>query len=61
MENPITMNQIRKLSSIEIDDKINYLEALYYPKCNEAIEEKIVNADIIIYGSVRRIQVFYPA
>ena len=52
MENPITMNQIRKLSSIEIDDKINYLEALRsYPKCNEAIEEKIVNADIIIYGS----------
>tara|TARA_Y100000994_G_scaffold189934_1_gene158899 strand:- start:828 stop:2069 length:1242 start_codon:yes stop_codon:yes gene_type:complete len=52
MENPITMNQIRKLSSIEIDDKINYLETLRsYPKCNEAIEEKIVNADIIIYGS----------
>ena len=52
MENPITMNQIRKLSSIEIDDKIKYLETLRsFPKCNEVIEDKIIHADIIIYGS----------
>ena len=52
MTNPITMNQIRKLSSIEIDDKINFLKSLRnIPTYNEEIKEKILNGDIIVYGS----------
>ena len=52
MTNPITMNQIRKLSSVEIDDKISFLESLRnIPIYNEDIKEKILNSDIIVYGS----------
>jgi len=52
MANPITMNQIRKLSSIEIDDKINFLESLRsIPDYNEETKDKLINCDIIIYGS----------
>lgn len=49
---PITMNQIRKLSSIEMDEKINYLESLRdNPDCNPEIIDKINNSSLIIYGS----------
>ena len=52
MTNPITMNQIRKLSSIEIDDKIDFLKSLRnIPTYNQDIKEKILNGDIIVYGS----------
>ena len=52
MTNPITMNQIRKLSSIEIEDKINFLESLRnLPICNDDVKEKIFKGDIIVYGS----------
>ena len=52
MANPITMNQIRKLSSIEIEDKINFLESLRsIPTFNEETKDKLINSDIIIYGS----------
>ena len=52
MTNPITMNQIRKLSSIEIDDKINFLKSLRnIPTYNQEIKERILNGDIIVYGS----------
>ncbi len=52
MANPITMNQIRKLSSIEIDDKVNFLESLRnLPNYNEEIKDKLINSDIIVYGS----------
>ena len=38
------MNQIRKLSSIEMDEKINYLESLRdNPDCNPEIIDKINN------------------
>ena len=52
MTNPITMNQIRKLSSIEIDDKIHFLKSLRnIPTYNQEIKERILNGDIIVYGS----------
>ena len=52
MTNPITMNQIRKLSSIEIDDKIDFLKSLRnIPTYNQEIKERILNGDIIVYGS----------
>tara|TARA_B110000116_G_C16797427_1_gene567715 strand:+ start:1244 stop:2488 length:1245 start_codon:yes stop_codon:yes gene_type:complete len=52
MANPITMNQIRKLSSIEIEDKINFLESLRsIPDHNEGTKDKLISGDIIIYGS----------
>lgn len=52
MANPITMNQIRKLSSIEIEDKINFLESLRsIPTLNEETKDKLISSDIIIYGS----------
>jgi len=52
MANPITMNQIRKLSSIEIEDKINFLESLRsIPDYNEETKDKLISSDIIIYGS----------
>tara|TARA_B100001250_G_scaffold413928_1_gene449811 strand:+ start:1290 stop:2528 length:1239 start_codon:yes stop_codon:yes gene_type:complete len=52
LSNPITMNQIRKLSSVEIDQKIEILESLRSnPDYNEDIKSKILESDIIIYGS----------
>ena len=52
MSNPITMNQIRKLSSIEIEDKINFLESLRnLPICIDDVKEKLLKGDIIVYGS----------
>ena len=52
INNPLSLNQIRKISSLEKDDKIEYLSALE-TKINANIDvlNSLENSDLIIYGS----------
>ena len=50
--NPLSLNQIRKISSVEKDDKIQYLNALETRiEANIEVLNSLENSDIIIYGS----------
>ena len=50
--NPLSLNQIRKISSVEKDDKIRYLNALETRiEANIEVLNSLENSDIIIYGS----------
>ena len=50
--NPLSLNQIRKISSVEKDNKIQYLNALETRiEANIEVLNSLENSDIIIYGS----------
>ena len=50
--NPLSLNQIRKISSVEKDDKIQYLNGLETRiEANIEVLNSLENSDIIIYGS----------
>jgi len=52
INNPLSLNQIRKISSLEKDDKIEYLSALETNiNANIEVLNSLENSDLIIYGS----------